>query len=76
MACSTAKVIDQALIIAVKLMVNFLTFLVVKLTNASVTFALTDLKSTVPTTSRDYVSLEWIQFRSYYVIFYFPSTSI
>ena len=36
-ACSTAEEVDQALIIAVKFIVNFVAFLVVKLSNVSVT---------------------------------------
>ena len=37
-ACSTAEEVDQTLIIAVKFVVDFVTFLVVKLSNVSVTF--------------------------------------
>ena len=76
-ACSTAKEVDQALIIAVKFMVDFVTFFSNKtVTCISNLYVHTNLTSTIATTSRAYISPEWIQFRSYYVIFYFPGASI
>ena len=65
-ACSAAEEVDQALINAVKFMVNFVTFFssetVKCITNL---YVFTDLTSTTPATSTAYISLDWIKFRSY-----------
>ena len=61
-ACSTAEEVDQALIIAVKFMVDFVTFLSsITVKCISNLYDLTDLTSTVPTTYTAYISFEWIQ---------------
>ena len=39
-------------------------------------YVLKDLTSIILTTYTAYISLEWIQFRSNYAIFYFSSTAI
>ena len=64
-ACSTAEEVDQALIIAVKFLVDFVTFLVVKLSKCISNLSVpTDFTSTIPATYTASISLEWIQFTS------------
>ena len=72
---STAEKVDEALIISVKFMVDFVTFCSSKTVESisSSFYVLLDLTSTIPTTSTDYISLEWIQFRSNNAVFYFSS---
>ena len=68
---------DQAFIIAVKPVVDFVTFLggrTVK--DISNLYVFTYLTSTIPATPTAYISHEWIQLRCNYVIFYSPDASI
>ena len=76
-ACSTAVVVDQALNLAAKFVVDFVIFFSSKTVKGIRNlYVLTDLNFTIPATSTAYISLEWIQFRPNYVIFYFSSASM
>ena len=73
----TAQQIKQTFIVAIKTMVYFIRFLVVKLVNSSVIFVL--LKKLTPSTttlSALYLSFNKIQLRSHYIIFYFSRSSV